>query len=51
MTAVLTADPYTKITEQPEALLEGLFRIQEKMKYERILDRTREGLRPELLVD
>ncbi len=36
---------------RPEALLEGLFRIQEKMKYERILDRTREGLRPEVLVD
>ena len=26
---------------RPEALLEGLFRIQEKMKYERILDRKR----------
>lgn len=36
---------------RPEALLEGLFRIQEKMKYERILDRTREGQRPKLLVE
>ena len=36
---------------RPEALLEGLFRIQEKMQYERILDRTREGLRPPILVE
>jgi NADH-quinone oxidoreductase subunit B len=36
---------------RPEALLEGLFRIQEKMKYERILDRTREAQRPKVLVE
>ena len=36
---------------RPEALLEGLFRIQEKMTYERIMDRTREGLRPEVLAE
>jgi len=36
---------------RPEALLEGLFRIQEKMGRERILDRTREGVRPKILVE
>ncbi len=36
---------------RPEALLEGLFRIQEKMERERILDRTREAQRPKLLVE
>ncbi len=36
---------------RPEALLEGLFRIQDKMKRERVLDRERIGLRPKLLVE
>ena len=36
---------------RPEALLEGLFRIQDKMKRERVLDRERKGLRPKLLVE
>ena len=36
---------------RPEALLEGLFRVQEKMRYERILDCNRDGLRPEVLVE
>lgn len=36
---------------RPEALLEGLFRIQEKMQRERLLDRTRVGVRPKLLVE
>ncbi|HGY90429.1 MAG TPA: NADH-quinone oxidoreductase subunit B [Planctomycetes bacterium] len=36
---------------RPEALLEGLFRIQEKMKFERILDRERKNLKPALFVD
>jgi NADH-quinone oxidoreductase subunit B len=36
---------------RPEALLEGLFRIQEKMERERILDRTRSALRPKILVE
>ncbi len=36
---------------RPEALLEALFRIQEKMERERILDRTREGLRPTVLAE
>ena len=34
---------------RPEALLEGLFRIQEKMKFERLMDKDREGLRPAIL--
>lgn len=36
---------------RPEALLEALFRIQDKMKYERILDRERTGLKPALYTD
>ena len=36
---------------RPEALLEALFRIQEKIEKERILDRTREGARPKVLVE
>ncbi len=36
---------------RPEALLEGLFRIQEKVAKERILDRNRVGARPSLLVE
>jgi len=36
---------------RPEALLEGLFRIQEKIEKERILDRQREGTRPRVLAD
>jgi len=35
---------------RPEALLEGLFRIQEKLEKERILDRERLGSRPKVLV-
>lgn len=36
---------------RPEALLEGLFRIQEKMERERLFDRTRVGARPKILVE
>ena len=36
---------------RPEALLEALFRIQEKIGKERILDKTREGARPKILVE
>ena len=36
---------------RPEALLEGLFRIQEKMMKERILDRQRVGTTPAMLVE
>ncbi len=36
---------------RPEALLEGLFRIQEKMERERLLDKTRCGARPKVLVE
>jgi NADH-quinone oxidoreductase subunit B len=36
---------------RPEALLEALFRIQEKISKERILDPTREGARPKVLVE
>jgi NADH-quinone oxidoreductase subunit B len=36
---------------RPEALLEGLFRVQEKIARERILDRERTGTRPRVLVE
>ena len=36
---------------RPEALLEGLFRVQEKIEKERILDRDRKGQKPAVLVD
>ena len=36
---------------RPEALLEGLFRIQEKIEKERFLDRKRDGSRPGVLVE
>jgi NADH-quinone oxidoreductase subunit B len=36
---------------RPEALLEGLFRIQEKMQKERLLDKSRAGARPKVLVE
>jgi NADH-quinone oxidoreductase subunit B len=36
---------------RPEALIDGLFRIQEKIDRERILDRERKGTRPAVLVE
>lgn len=36
---------------RPEALLEGLFRIQEKMKFERLMDKDRKGMRPAILAE
>jgi NADH-quinone oxidoreductase subunit B len=36
---------------RPEALLEALFRIQEKIEKERILDKTRAVARPKVLVE
>jgi NADH-quinone oxidoreductase subunit B len=36
---------------RPEALLEGLFRIQEKIERERILDKKREAATPKVLVE
>jgi NADH-quinone oxidoreductase subunit B len=36
---------------RPEALLEALFRIQEKMKFERLMDKDRVGVRPAILVE
>ena len=36
---------------RPEALLEGLFRIQEKIEKERILDRNRTLTRPKVLAE
>jgi NADH-quinone oxidoreductase subunit B len=36
---------------RPEALLEALFRIQEKMKFERLMDKDRIGVRPAILVE
>ena len=36
---------------RPEALLEALFRIQDKMQYESVADRTRERTRPEVFVE
>jgi NADH-quinone oxidoreductase subunit B len=35
---------------RPEALLEGLFKIQEKTSRERFLDRERKGSRPNIVV-